>query len=148
MSATTHEERLLTPQDLLAAAAEKANRQIEKALAAKRGHEDELRRLHDTFMAGEIGPEAPTRVNAAVRSASELGCREALMLRFPSDWCTDGGRAINNDEPAWPKTLDGFARRAYAYWETNLRPLGYTARARIIDYPGGKPGDVGLYLAW
>ena len=37
---------------------------------------------------------------------------------------------------------------AGAYWEANLKPLGYTARARIVDYPGGKPGDVGLFLAW
>jgi hypothetical protein len=148
MSATTHEQRLLTPQELLAAAAEKENREIEKALAAKRRHEEDLRKLHDTFMAGEIGPEAPARVNAAVRSASEQGHREALMLRFPSDWCTDGGRAINNDDPDWPKTLQGIAKRGYAYWEVHLKPLGYKAHARILDYPGGKPGDVGLFLAW
>jgi hypothetical protein len=148
MSATTDDARLLTPQELLAAASEKANREIEKALAAKRQHEEELRKLHDAFMGRDIDPDVRHRVNAAVRSASEQGQREALMLRFPSDWCTDGARAINNDEPHWPKTLDGFARRGYVYWEQNLKPLGYKARARIMDYPGGKPGDVGLFLTW
>jgi hypothetical protein len=73
-----------------------------------------LRKLLDTFMAGEIGPEAPARVNAAVRSASEQGQREALMFRFHSDWRSDGGRAINNDLPDWPKTREGIAKRGYA----------------------------------
>ena len=148
MSTTMDNARLLTPNDLLAAAAEKANREIEKALVARRQHEEELRRLHDAFMAHNIDPDVVSRVNTAVRSALEQGQREVLMLRFPSDWCTDGGRAINNDEPDWAKTLDGFARRAFAYWDANLKPLGYTARARILNYPGGMPGDVGLFLAW
>jgi hypothetical protein len=148
MNAITRDEKLLTPQELLAEAAQKANLDIEKALAAKRRHEEELSKLHETFIGGEIGPEAPARVNAAVRSATEQGHREALMLRFPSDWCTDGGRAINNDHPDWPQTLDGIAKRGYVYWETHLEPLGYKTRARILDYPGGKPGDVGLFLVW
>ena len=148
MSTTMDNARLLTPNDLRAAAAEKANREIEKALVARRQHEEELRRLHDAFMAHNIDPDVVSRVNTAVRSALEQGQREVLMLRFPSDCCTDGWRAINNDEPYWAKTLDGFARRAFAYWDANLKPLGYTARARILNYPGGMPGDVGLFLAW
>jgi hypothetical protein len=148
MNSTTDDARILTPQELLAAAAEKADREIEKAMAVKRQHEEELRRLHDAFVARDIDADVRHRVNTAVRSASEQGSREVLMLRFPSDWCTDGGRAINNDDPDWPRTLNGFAQRAYAYWDANLRPLGYNARARIVDYPGGKPGDVGLYLIW
>ena len=68
-----------------------------------------------------------------------------MALRFPSDWCTDKGRAINNFEP---KTLTGFAKRAYDYYEKELRPAGYRVRAQILDFPGGLPGDVGIFLSW
>ena len=36
----------------------------------------------------------------------------------------DSGRAINNGDANWPKTLDGFAKRAYDYWEQNLKQHG------------------------
>ena len=35
-------------------------------------------------------------------------------------------------------------RITYDRW---LRPLGYPTEARIVDDPGGKPGDVGLFIS-
>jgi hypothetical protein len=29
-----------------------------------------------------------------------------------------------------------------------LKPLGFKLNAQILDYPGGMPGDIGLYLRW
>ena len=32
--------------------------------------------------------------------------------------------------------------------DKELRPLGYKLYAEIISFPGGMPGDVGLFLKW
>ena len=29
-----------------------------------------------------------------------------------------------------------------------LRPLGYKLHAQVIDFPGGMPGEIGLFLKW
>jgi hypothetical protein len=34
------------------------------------------------------------------------------------------------------------------YWKDYLRPGGFKFTTRIINYPGGKPGDVGLFFSW
>jgi len=89
-----------------------------------------------------------------------------MFSSFPSDFCTDGGRAIINagappinkpskeelaargDEPEWLQTVPKGVREVYRYWHENLRPGGFQFSARIINFPDGKPGDVGLFFAW
>ena len=83
-----------------------------------------------------------------VRGAAERGEREVMVVRFPSTYCPDGGRAINNFETGWENTLTGFAKRAYDFGQKELAPQGYKFRAQILDFPGGMPGDVGLFLRW
>jgi hypothetical protein len=84
-----------------------------------------------------------------VRQAAERGEKEYLLLRFPSALCTDRARAINNPpNPDWPKTLQGEALELYARWDDQLRPRGFHLAARVLDFPDGKPGDVGLFLFW
>jgi hypothetical protein len=138
----------MSPGDLNKIAAAHVNAEIEKDMAARRKREEAQKKLHDDFMGREIRPDAMDRINAALRNAVALGQSELMVLQFSSDWCTDGGRGINNDDPNWPETLDGFARRAYTHFTTHMQPLGYKLRARILDYPGGKPGDVGLFVSW
>jgi CBS domain-containing protein len=82
------------------------------------------------------------------REAAEHGAREFLLLQFPSDLCSDGGRRINAPLPDWPSTLRGEAAEIYLRWERELRPQGFRLIARIVDFPDGKPGDAGLFLAW
>jgi CBS domain-containing protein len=82
------------------------------------------------------------------REAAERGEREFMLLRFPSDLCADGGRAINSALPEWPTTLRGEAAELYVRWESALKPRGFRMFARILDFPGGKPGDIGLFLGW
>ena len=83
------------------------------------------------------------------RQVAERGEKEYLLLRFPSELCTDGARAINNPpNPDWPKTLQGEAMELYARWRDQLSPRGFHLAARVLDFPGGKPGDVGLFLFW
>jgi hypothetical protein len=84
----------------------------------------------------------------SVKRAAESGGDELLIGRFPSELCTDHGRAINNAEEGWPDTLVGLPRQVYEVWKEKLQPLGYHLKAMIIDWPGGFPGDVGMYLTW
>ena len=98
-----------------------------------------------------------------IKRAFERGESELMFTSFPSDFCTDGGRAIVNagaapinkpsattttDEPEWLATLPAGTRQVYDYWKKNLQPGGFKLSAQIINYPGGKPGDVGLFFSW
>lgn len=85
---------------------------------------------------------------AHAREAAAHGLKEYLLLRFPSELCSDGGRAINAPEAGWPNTLRGEAEELYARWERDLKPLGFGLTAQILNFPGGRPGDVGLSLVW
>jgi hypothetical protein len=38
--------------------------------------------------------------------------------------------------------------KVYDSWRENLKPGGFKFSARVIDYPGGKPGNVGLFFSW
>jgi CBS domain-containing protein len=82
------------------------------------------------------------------RAAAEQGLKEFLLLRFPSQLRSDGGRAINVPDPDWPATLRGEAAEVYLRWSHDLKPHGFHLAARILDFPGGMPGDVGLFLVW
>ena len=141
-------EGLITPDELRRIAEEKEMEKVREALDKKRKIDDERHQLHDAFMSQEIHPDVVERVTRAVRSAAERGERELMALRFSSEYCTDGGRAINNFEAEWPQTLTGFAKRAYEFWQKELEPKGYKVRAQIMDFPGGVPGDVGVFLRW
>ena len=69
-------------------------------------------------------------------------------MTFPASYCNDGGRRINNLDPDWPTSLEGFAKRAFEFYEKELRPLGYKLHADIISFPGGMPGEVAFILKW
>ena len=82
------------------------------------------------------------------REAAEHGETEIMVIRFPSDLCTDRGRAINSALPEWPKTLRGEAAELYLRWQRELKPRGFHLAARVLDFSEGKPGDAGLFLGW
>ena len=96
-----------------------------------------------------------------IKRAFERGEHELMFTSFPSSLCTDGGRAINLGgevpmnapdkhihEPKWLATLPKGVASIYAYWKDNLQPGGFGFSARIINYPDGMPGDVGLFFTW
>ncbi|MCB1970752.1 MAG: hypothetical protein R3D03_23230 [Geminicoccaceae bacterium] len=116
-----------------------------EALKKQQGHEEEL---HQSFMHDDLNPRWREQLNRAIMNAVENDKNELMVMRFPSAWCSDKGRAINNCEPDWPHTLSGKSARAYAAFEEELRPLGYRLKAQILSFPGGMPGDVGIYLHW
>jgi CBS domain-containing protein len=82
------------------------------------------------------------------RAAAEKAELEYLLLRFPNQLCIDGGRAINNAEGSWPATLRGEPAEIYLRWERELKPQGFSMTARVLEFPDGMPGDVGLFLVW
>jgi hypothetical protein len=87
---------------------------------------------------------ASTVIQRAVRN----GLTEVQVYRFPHTLCTDNGRAINQQEPGWEKTLTGIAHEIFQLWSDYLKPRGYRIRYQIVDYPGGVPGDIGIVLVW
>jgi hypothetical protein len=103
----------------------------------------------EEMIAGEITDVAWKELIDQARKAAEHGEKQYLLLRFPSDLCTDDSRAINNPpNPTWPQTLRGEAADIYNRWSMALRPHGFDLSAQVLDFPGGKPGDVGLFLRW
>jgi hypothetical protein len=87
-------------------------------------------------------------VTELVNRAAEHGEAEVQVYQFPSSVCSDRGRAINNFEADWPQSLTGRPQLAYEFWQSHLKPQGFGLRAQILDYPGGFPGDVGLFITW
>jgi CBS domain-containing protein len=82
------------------------------------------------------------------RQTAERGQKEFLLLRFPAALCSDGGRAVNAPTADWPATLRGEAAELYLRWERDLKPRGFPLQARVLDFPGGMPGDIGLFISW
>jgi hypothetical protein len=117
----------------LRAAAEAAERALIESLSKPSGlSEEEKIKL------------ASTVIQRAVRN----GLSEIQVYRFPNSLCTDRGRAINQQEPGWDKTLTGIPREIFQLWSDYLKPRGYRIRYQIVDFPGGLPGDISIVIAW
>lgn len=129
---------------------------VEAAQARKAAEAEAARRANDGGMDQKV-QEAITHhltdehwgglLNQA-RQAAAHGETELQVLSFPAKLCSDGGRAINVPEPNWPSTLRGEAAEAYLRYERELKPLGFHLLARVLSFPGGYMGDVGLFLHW
>jgi hypothetical protein len=139
---------LLRPEDLRKITDDQEMAKAKKALAQMKVQEDERAGLRELFMSKDIHPEAKARINAAVQRAAQQGERRLLAFKFPAAYCNDQGRRINNLENDWPQSLEGFAKKAYEYYMAELKPLGFKLNVEILDYPGGMPGDVAMYLRW
>ena len=127
--------------------------EAEKAEAASRRQaeaEAEKKLLLEkiTKPSGVSDEEAMQRVAVIIQRAVSNGQTEVQVYRFPNQLCTDQGRAINQQEAGWEKTLTGLPKEMYEFWNRQLRPLGYKLRFQIIDWPDGLPGDVGITLKW
>jgi hypothetical protein len=134
-------------QKMLALAeAEKAAESARRAAA----EEAEKKKLLEGLSkpSGVSDEEHVKRAAAIIQRALANGQTEVLVLRFPNELCTDRGRAINQAETGWEKTLTGLPQELYGFWEKHLRPRGYRLKAQILDFPGGIPGEVGVTLCW
>jgi hypothetical protein len=139
---------VLRPEDLRKISDDIEMAKVRETLSRKQKEEEEHDKLRQAFMQEDIPPNVTELVNASVRRVAEQNRNELMVMSFPSEWCSDLGRAINNGDPDWPNSLQGRAKKALEFYETDLKPLGYKARAQILNYPDGMPGDVGLFLSW
>jgi hypothetical protein len=101
-----------------------------------------------TTPSGLSDEEVMKKAATVIQGAAKNGLTEVQVYRFPNTLCTDRGRAINQQEPGWEKTLTGIPKEIYEFWDRRLRPLGYRLRVQIVDFSGGVPGDVGMTLRW
>ena len=127
--------------------------EADKATAEARKHADaeaEKKMLLEkiTKPSGVSDEEALRRVAAIIERAVSNGLTEVQVYRFPNALCTDRGRAINQQEAGFEKTLTGLPREMFEFWERQLRPSGYKIKFQIVDFPDGMPGDVGITLKW
>jgi hypothetical protein len=83
-----------------------------------------------------------------VTRAVENGLTSVQIFRFPNHVLTDNGRAIDQAEAGWEKTLTGIPKELYEFWQRQLKPQGYHIKYEIIDRSGGLRGDVGVFLTW
>ncbi|MCK9909033.1 hypothetical protein MXD81_07835 [Microbacteriaceae bacterium K1510] len=127
----------------------KATQSIAGMDRAEKARQDLVKQLSTPL---DLTPQKVREILQPLRSklhaAAERGQTELMVMRFPNAICTDKGRAINNAESGWPETLTGRPRQAYELWRDQLKPAGFRLSAMIIDWPGGLPGDVGLFLKW
>ena len=139
---------ILSPKDLslISSAADDAKLDEERKERDKKVKQK--KDLEEAFMSQELHPEVRDRVNQAVRRAAEQGHTQLQVMTFPASYCNDHGRRINNLDPAWPESLEGFAKRAYEFYARELKPLGYKMHCEIISFPGGMPGEIGMFLKW
>src|SRR6516164_2324397 len=119
----------------------------QQADEARQAQAKERRARTKDLIDHHIADDSWQRLIHLAREAAEHGAREYLLLRFPSELCTDNGRAINAAEGDWPASLRGEAAELYLRWKQDLRPLGFALTARILDFPDGMPGDAGLFLS-
>jgi CBS domain-containing protein len=138
----------LTADDFKGLVADFAQHESERNDAARRAAAERRRDAIKEMINEHVGDEGWHAMLQRAREAAERGAKEAMLLRFPSDLLSDGGRAVNAPLPDWPKTLRGEAAETYLRFEHELKPHGFHLTARVLDFPGGKPGDVGLFLLW
>ena len=115
---------------------------------AREAEEQRLSAFTRDFLHQHVSEDEIAMVRRLVTNAVKDGKMEAMVYAFPSDLCTDSGRAINNNAPNWPETLQGKAKELYDRYEERMKPQGYRLKAMVINFPGGVPGDIGFFLNW
>src|SRR2546421_10046957 len=125
--------------------AEKAEEYARLAAAV----ESEKRALIER-LSGPSGKSEDEKVKLAssvIQRAVRNGLTEVQVYRFPNMLCTDKGRAINQMEPGWEKTLTGIPKEIFQLWTDYLKPRGYRIGYQIIDFHGGVTGYIGITIS-
>lgn len=126
-------------------------KELEKASLYRREQEakqKEITTFAEDFLKHHVTENEIATVRRLVMNAVRDGKLEAMVYSFPSDLCSDSGRAINSNDPDWPKTLRGKAKEFFDRYQEFGKPQGFKLKAMVINFPGGIPGDVGFFLSW
>jgi hypothetical protein len=126
--------------------AEKAEQYAQKLAAAEAEKRALIERLSKP--SGLSEDEKIQLAANVIQRAVRNGLSEVQVYRFSNSLCTDRGRAINQREAGWERTLTGIPREIYQLWSDYLKPRGYRILYQIIDFPGGMPGDISIVLSW
>jgi CBS domain-containing protein len=121
-----------------------AQERAEQSQAAQENRAERIRELQNKRLTDSQWRQI--LINA--RKAANAGLTEFMLIRFPSQLCRDGGRAINAPDPNWPETLRGESADVFQRWRNELHPQGFKIAAQIINFPDGMPGDAALFLIW
>jgi hypothetical protein len=81
---------------------------------------------------GRRSSRADGRSRAHAALAARSGEQELMMLRFPSDLCSDRGRKIDIAEKGWEETLRGEVAEIFSRWREELKPRGLGLSARVV----------------
>lgn len=130
--------------------------QREARRAHKRAEDEEAQRRQrkaaaayaEAFKAYQLTADDKDAIMNKIAKAFADGEKELMLFAFPCDLCSDGGRRINNSLDSWEETLPGAAKRVHEFWHDDLQPRGFRFFARVISYPDGMPGDVGVFFSW
>jgi hypothetical protein len=142
--------KLLTVKELQARIAAAEGAKASAAIKAMQAEEEEKRALLERLAkpSGLSDDEVMEKASIIINRAVENGLMSVQVFRFPHTLCSDNGRAINQGEAGWETTLSGIPREIFEFWKRQLQPRGYHIRYETIDYPGGMPGDIGIFLSW
>jgi hypothetical protein len=141
---------LPTALDCKKLSAEIESKKAADYLRAREAAENEKKDLVDRLLkpSGVDDKERMKRAAAIIRRAVSNGLVEVEVFRFSHKLCTDGGRAINQQEPGWEDTLTGLPKELFLFWKAHLAPRGYRVKFQIADWPNGMPGDISMTLTW
>ena len=142
------QQPILTADELRKEALEKRLAEMERDKNKRMAKGEDLAEFTEDFFRKHVGDSERAMIKRLVMNAVADGKLEAMVYTFPSDFCSDGGRAINNFDPDWPNTLQGKAKEIYDLFTKVAEPHGYNLRAMVINFPGGIPGDIGFFLNW
>jgi CBS domain-containing protein len=123
----------------------------DKVVHIEEAHRHAIEKRHQEareLMAATLSEETWQHFLSEARAAAKRGEEECLLFRFPCEVCSDHGRAVNVPDPSWPATLRGLPAQIFMRWKQELRPRGFGLQARVVDFPGGIPGHIGLFLVW
>jgi hypothetical protein len=141
---------MLTAKELQAKIAAAQAAKASEALKHQHAEEAEKAALTERLSkpSGLSDDEIMDKASLVIGRAVENGLLSVQVFRFPNHLCSDNGRAINQHEAGWEKTLTGIPKELYEFWKRQLESRGYRIRYDILDFPGGMPGDVCVTISW
>lgn len=139
---------ILSAETLRMAIISKEMEEMAKQEKVKAARDKQLSDFTNSFLHDHVSDEEREMIQRLVMNAANNGKFEAMVYSFPSDLCTDRGRAINSRLDHWPETLQGKAKELFDRYLSIAKPQGFRLKATIINFPDGMPGDVGFFLNW
>lgn len=126
--------------------AQKANEMAKRLAAAEAEKHALIEKLSQP--SGLSEDEKVKLASTVIQRAVRNGLTEVQIYRFPNTLCSDRGRAINQMEKGWEKTLNGIPKEIFQLWSDYLQPRGYRIRYQLVDFPGGVPSDISITISW